>query len=106
MASTSAYLTICIFKYTLECMEYLTATNLRTQTSRLIKTLQQKGSVALVHRSKIVGIVQPIQEEGPVFNSQLFNQYLGDFQLPPTTPAERKAIYTKQLQKKYGKNFS
>lgn len=47
-------------------MQYITTTELRTKSSKLIETLREGKSVNLIHRSKVVGKVQPVQEPKPL----------------------------------------
>ena len=44
-------------------MQYITTTDLRTKTPELINTLKQNGEVSLIHRSKIVGIIKPVENQ-------------------------------------------
>ncbi|MBI4226110.1 hypothetical protein HY612_03280 [Candidatus Roizmanbacteria bacterium] len=87
-------------------MQYITTTDLRTKTPELINTLKQKGEVSLIHRSKIVGIIKPVEDQPKPFNVKAFKQFVKDLHLPQTTYKQRETIYRKHLMKKYGKNLS
>ena len=92
--------------YTLVYMNYITTTNLRTQTSELIDTLEKMGKVTLIHRSKIVGIIQPFSGAEEPFDVEAFKNLVKDLNLPKTTYGERKRIYRNHLLKKYGQDLS
>ncbi len=87
-------------------MEYITTTQLRTKSSKLVKALQKGSSVFLMHRSKIIGTIQPNSYEGKPFNVEAFKKAIKDLNLPKTTYAQREKIYRSELMKKYGKGLS
>lgn len=87
-------------------MEYITTTGLRTQSPQLVDTLRKGGTVSLVHRSKIVGVIRPAQDKPKKFDVSKFKKLIQDLNLPKTTYVERERIYRKHLMKKYGKNIS
>lgn len=87
-------------------MQYITTTDLRTKTPELINTLKQNGEVSLIHRSKVVGVIKPIEDEPKPFDPVAFDRIIKDLHLPKTTPKQRDAIYRKHLLKKYGKGLS
>ncbi|OGH47433.1 MAG: hypothetical protein A3A51_01805 [Candidatus Levybacteria bacterium RIFCSPLOWO2_01_FULL_39_10] len=86
-------------------MEYITTTNLRTKTSQLVNELKKGGKVSLIHRSKIIGVIKPV-EEPKIFDAEKFNKIIKKLNLPPTTYAQREKIYRSHLMKKYGKGIS
>ena len=86
-------------------MEYITTTNLRTQSSELVNTLKRGDEVSLIHRSKLVGIIRPVQQ-AKKFDVAAFKELISGLDLPPTTYAEREKIYRKHLMEKYGKGIS
>lgn len=92
--------------YSLFTMNYITTTNLRTQSSQLIKTLKQGGTVSLIHHSKIVGVIKPAQPSPKPFNAKAFKRLTASLNLPKTTYAKREKIYRKHLMEKYGKSIS
>ena len=87
-------------------MQFITTTDLRTKTPELINTLKQNGEVSLIHRSKIVGIIKPVENQPKLFDVKAFKQLVKDLNLPKTTYKQREKIYRKHLMKKYGKNLS
>lgn len=86
-------------------MQYITTTELRTKSSQLVATLKKGGSVSLIHRSKVIGKIQPEQEVKP-FDAKKFKKLVDSLNLPKTTYAEREKIYRKHLMEKYGKGLS
>lgn len=86
-------------------MQYITTTELRTMSSQLVDTLKKGGSISLIHRSKVIGKIQPEQEVKP-FNAKRFKKLLEGLNLPKTTYAEREKIYRKHLTEKYGQGLS
>ncbi len=96
-------------------MHVITTTQLRTQTTRLVKALEAGEDVTLIHRSKILGkivvdtktndeTVNPTPKK--VFDPKRFAKLVEELNLPPTTHAERDAIYRQHLEEKYGKPVS
>lgn len=85
-------------------MNYITATDLRTKTSQIIKDLKRGGSMSLIHRSKIIGVLKPVYEPKP-FDANAFKRAIKDLNLPKTTHAQRERIYRAHLMKKYGKGL-
>lgn len=46
-------------------MQFITTTELRTQSKKLVKTLQEGNSVYLIHRSKVIAIIIPKNDPQP-----------------------------------------
>ena len=87
-------------------MEYITTTELRTKSSALIRALEKGNRVSLIHRSKIVGKITPVQEAKP-FDAEAFRRLIKDIKPKKLIPREkRETIYRKQLEEKYGKDIS
>lgn len=86
-------------------MQYITTTDLRTKSSQLVSTLKKGGSVSLIHRSKVIGKIQPDQEPKP-FDAKKFKKLVNSLNLPKTTYAQREKIYRKHLMEKYGQGLS
>ena len=91
--------------YTYTIMDYITTTNLRTQSSQLIDTLKKGGSISLIHRSKIVGVIKPAQASKS-FDVEAFKRAIAGLNLPKTSISEREKRYRDHLMKKYGKDLS
>lgn len=87
-------------------MEYITTTNLRTQSSKLISILKKGTRVSLIHRSKVVGVIEPATKAPKKFNAARFKKLVEKLDLPPTTYTQREKIYREHLMKKYGKGLS
>ncbi|OGK15560.1 hypothetical protein A2774_06075 [Candidatus Roizmanbacteria bacterium RIFCSPHIGHO2_01_FULL_39_12c] len=87
-------------------MQYITTTDLRTKTTELIGTLKNQGVVSLIHRSKVVGVIKPVENQPKPFDPVAFDRLIKDLHLPKTTPKQRERIYRKHLVKKYGKGLS
>lgn len=87
-------------------MNYMTTTNLRTQSSQLVSSLLKGDKVTLIHRSKIIGIIQPPPASSKGFNAKRFIELVNELNLPSTTDLQREKIYRDHLKKKYGKNIS
>lgn len=89
-------------------MEYITTTNLRTQSSKLIDALKKGGEVSLIYRSKIIGVIKS-KKEAKVLTRKEVNELKNlaqELNLPKTLYAQRDQIYRKHLMKEYGKNLS
>ena len=85
-------------------MQVITTTELRTKSSELVETLTRGQTVTLIHRSKVIGKVEPAYEPKP-FDAKKFDLSLKSFTLPKTTSAQREKIYRSHLLKKYGKGI-
>ncbi len=87
-------------------MDYITTTQLRTESPRLIEALLAGESIELVHRSKIIGEVKPKRVEEKVFNAKKMLELARKMNLPKLSYEEREKRYRRHLEKKYGKNIS
>lgn len=89
-------------------MNYITTTDLRTKSKELIKTLEEGGTVNLVHRSKIVGQIKPKKKTKILTEADIrkLKKVISDLNLPKTTYKQREKIYRKHLEDKYGKDIS
>ena len=87
-------------------MNYITTTQLRTKSTKLIEELRNNNSVSPVHRSIVVGLIQPAQPEGKPFDVESFKKLIKKLNLPKTTYAQRERIYRSHLMKKYGRGLS
>ena len=88
-------------------MNYITTTQLRTQSSDLIANLKAGRSIGLIHRSKIVATISPTTDNPPkLFNAKRFGKLVDELNLPKTTYAEREKRYRKHLMEKYGQGLS
>jgi hypothetical protein len=87
-------------------MEYITTTQLRTNSSQLVASLLKGTKISLIHRSKIVGIIQPPTETAKPFDAKKFEALVKELGLAKTSDQEREERYRSHLTKKYGKNIS
>lgn len=86
-------------------MQYITTTELRTKSKKLIEILREGRSVDLVHRSKVVGEIKPKIYESKPFDAKSFKRFIDKLNLPKTTYAEREKRYRAHLMKKYGQGL-
>jgi len=90
-------------------MNYITTTDLRTKSSQLVKDLAKGNSVSLIHRSKILGIIKPVQKKSKTMtkaNIQKLKKLAKQLDLPDLSYEEREKKYRKHLLEKYGKSIS
>lgn len=90
-------------------MQFITTTELRTKSKELVKVLQEGRSVDLIHRSKVVGRVQPVvQEAKPLTREGIekLKDLAQELNLPKLSYKERKRRYRKHIMEKYGKGLS
>ena len=83
-------------------------TELRLKPKELLKTLREGKSVDLIHRSKPVATIQPIEEKTKVLDSRAIKELkkaIQSLNLPKTTYRERERRYRAHLIKKYGKGL-
>lgn len=89
-------------------MEYITTTNLRTKSSQLVDSLKKGTPVSLIHRSQIIGTIQPAKKKTvAITDIKALKKFLESIRpLKPTTQKERERIYRQHLMKKYGQSLS
>ena len=88
-------------------MNYITTTNLRTQSSRLVESLKRGKKISLVHRSQIVGEILPLKTKIKIFDLKTFHKFINSSKKANNLSAqEREHIYKKHLEEKYGKDLS
>lgn len=89
-------------------MNQITTTQLRTETTRLVRSLLAGQSVMLTHRSQLVGTISPtIGKPAKLFDGKAYLKATKN--LPPTpktTDKQREKSYSKYLESKYGKHLS
>lgn len=89
-------------------MDYITTTNLRTQSTELVNTLKRGGIVSLIHRSKVVGVIKP-KKELKIMTKKDIDQLKDlalNLELPKLSYEERDNKYRENLIIKYGKDLS
>ncbi|MEK7186349.1 MAG: hypothetical protein AAB675_03215 [Patescibacteria group bacterium] len=90
-------------------MNYISTTDLRTQSSQLVNSLKQGKKLSLVHRSRIIGEISPVKSNVKSFDVKKFLELkkLAKVQnAPKISYKERERIYRKHLMEKYGKGIS
>ena len=90
-------------------MDYISTTDLRTKSSQLIASLQNGMEISLIHRSKIVGVIKPVQKSAKPLTQEGIDSLkrLAKAQnAPKISYKERERIYRKHLMEKYGKGLS
>lgn len=97
-----------ILKYTLMNNQFITTTELREESAKLIKILFSGKSVNLIYRSKVIAKINPISFSEKVIDnpSDLKNAFLKLKPKKIILKEKRDQIYQKYLKQKYGKNFS
>lgn len=97
-----------ILKYTLKCtMDYITTTQLRTESSRLIEALLAGRNVDIIHRSKVVGEISPKKPTSlKVIDSQQLQKKIERLGLPSLTVKEMDRRYRAAMTKKHGQGLS
>ncbi len=86
-------------------MNFITTTELRTKSSELIHSLKKGKVVSLIHRSKIVGIIKPAQDEPKTMTAsdiKEIQKLAKSVNLPKMTYKQREKVYRKHLEEKYG----
>lgn len=86
-------------------MDYITTTDLRTRSSKLVATLKKGGVVSLIHRSRMIGVIKPVIEK-KLFDATKFILFSKEITLPKTTYSQREKIYRQAITDKYGKDIS
>ncbi len=87
-------------------MQYITTTQLRTKSKKLVQLLQEGHSVDLIHRSKVVGEIKPKIYDPKPFNPDEFLKIVRKLNLLRLTPRQIETRYRKAMMKKHGQNLS
>jgi hypothetical protein len=89
-------------------MEYITTTQLRTKSTQLVQSLLRGFPVSLIHRSRMVGIIQPTAKSPvAITNIDAFKQALVAVKPPRLLPRKvRRQLYIEHLTEKYGPDLS
>ncbi len=86
-------------------MQYITTTELRTKSSKLVRTLRDGGTLRLIHRSHVIGEILPTYEPKP-FDPDKFEKFLNGIKPKKLIlKKDRDKIYRKHLEEKYGKGL-
>jgi len=89
-------------------MQVITTTELRTKSKELVRVLQQGYSVNLIHRSRVIGKIKPMDEAKPLTKEDIvkIKQLAKELNLPKLSYKERERRYRKHIMGKYGKGLS
>lgn len=84
-------------------MEYITTTGLRTKSTQLVSSLSRGNTISLIHRSKIIGEIQPKKEERVLTKTDIkqLKKLANLLNLPKLSYKERERRYRKHLMGKY-----
>lgn len=86
-------------------MDYITTTQLRTDSPRLIEALLAGRSIDLIHRSKMVGEIRPKKQSPKIMTKKSIQELMTlakKMNLPKLSYKEREKRYRKHLVEKYG----
>lgn len=89
-------------------MQTITTTELRTKTSKLVKSLIKGEEARLIHRSRIIGRILPYYQEKPALTKESikeFKKIINSLNLPKLSYKEREKRYREHLERKYGKGL-
>lgn len=88
--------------------QFITTTELREQSSKLIKNLIAGKTVNLIYRSKVIAQINPISfSEKTIDNPAELENLFSLLKPKKIIPKEkRKEVYRKHLKQKYGKGLS
>jgi antitoxin (DNA-binding transcriptional repressor) of toxin-antitoxin stability system len=88
-------------------MNYITTTNLRTQSSQLVDSLKQGKRISLVHRSQVIGEISPVKKDAKSFDIKKFRTFVKPPQKVGSLSYQKRArLYRKHLEEKHGKDLS
>lgn len=88
-------------------MNYITTTQLRTETPELILALTNGQSVDLIHRSQVIGEVRPKKvAKTKLFNSQRMMKIVESMNLKPMTIKQAEKNYRNYMFKRHGQGIS
>ena len=98
---------ICIFKCTFKCMKYISTTDLRTRSAELVEDLKAGYAVTLIHRSEVVGVIEPTKEESKKSSLQATRTFLEKAGTgEKLSPQVREKRYRDHLEENYGRHLS
>ena len=85
-------------------MQVITTTELRTKAKELVKALNEGHSINLIHRSRVVGELKPVNSGAPVITDLTqFKKHLSGLTPKNKVPRSKRETSIRQhLEKKYG----
>lgn len=87
-------------------MNYITTTQLRTQTTAFVEALLAGKAIDLVHRSKNLGTLTLEPSSTKTTNHKRLAKNIASLKLPYLTPQQAKKNYHDHITKKYGQSLS
>ena len=89
-------------------MNYITTTQLRTKSSTLVNSLKKGESVSLIHRSNIIGVIEPLKNPAVhTATAEKLRAFLKAVTPKKVIPkSKRESVYRKHLAEKYGQSLS
>lgn len=88
-------------------MNYISTTELRKKSSVLRDSLRRGENTYIVHRSKVIGVVEPYIEKEKTATLKQLKEFVTSLSVKtPVSYKKRKNLYQKHLKEKYGKNIS
>jgi antitoxin (DNA-binding transcriptional repressor) of toxin-antitoxin stability system len=88
-------------------MEYITFTQLRTESNNLAKALRKGDEVKLIRRSVVVGRVIPYNNKKiKIINAKKLQAKIDELNLPKLTLKEIDRRYRIAMMKKHGQGLS
>ena len=87
-------------------MQYITTTELRTKSRKLVEILREGRFVDLIHRSRVVGEIRPKIYDPKPFDPDKVAKIARKLNLPELSYREREKRYRAHLMKKYGEGLS
>ncbi|MDO8497550.1 MAG: hypothetical protein Q7S61_03320 [bacterium] len=88
-------------------MNYISTTDLRTQSSQLVDLLKLGEKISLVHRSRVIGEISPVKSKTKTFDVKKFRGFIKTAKTKNNLSyQERDDLYRKHLEEKYGKDLS
>ena len=87
-------------------MNLITTTELRTKTASLVENLLKGKEVELIHRSKVIGTIKPIETQRvKKINSAQLQKKINKLDLPSLTLKEIDRRYRTAMMKKHGQGL-
>ena len=88
-------------------MNYITTTQLRTNTTDLVDALMAGHSVQLIHRSQVLGVISPPESKpAQPFDAKKYLEETKGMVTKKYTQTQRDKNYRDYIMGKYGKNIS
>ncbi len=88
-------------------MNYITTTQLRTNTTNLVNALMAGHSVQLIHRSQVLGVISPPENKpAQPFDGEKYLEETKGMVTKKYTQKQRDKNYRDYIMGKYGKNIS